>query len=96
MNDFERHVFGRLDNLEAELAELREATWPVCQGLVDNRAGVFANVKEKRSFFKFLHVDDVMRLLRRKAWFMGTDPGLVGEEFRRVRATAPRPADELV
>jgi len=51
MNDFERHVFGRLDNLEAELAELREATWPVCQGLVDNRAGVFANVKEKRSFF---------------------------------------------
>lgn len=96
MNDFERHVFGRLDNLEAELAELRDVTWPVCQGLVDNRAGVFANVKEKKSFFRFLHVDDIKRLLKRKAWFMGTDPGLVGEEFRQVRAGVHRPADELV
>lgn len=96
MNDLERHVFGRLDSLEAELAELREVTWPVCQGLIDDRAGVFANLKEKRSFFRFLHIDDIKRLLKRKAWFMGTCPSLVGEELRQVRVEAPRKADELV
>jgi len=96
MNEFERHVFRRLDNLEAELNELREVAWPVCQGMLDTRAGTFANMKEKRRFFKFLHVDDIRQLLRRKAWFMGSSPDLVGEELRQVRVEAPRPADEQV
>jgi hypothetical protein len=96
MNEFERHVFRRLDNIEAELNELREVTWPVCQGMVDTRTGTFANMKEKRRFFKFLHVDDIRKLLRRKAWFMGTSPDLVGEELRQVRVEAHRPADEQV
>jgi len=96
MNDFERHVFGRLDKLEAELNELREVTWPVCQGMLDTRAGTFANMKEKRRFFKFLHVDDIRHLLRRKAWFMGSSPDLVGEELRQVRVEVPRLADEQV
>ena len=96
MNDFERHVFGRLDNLEAELAELRESTWPVCQGLVDGRAGIFANMKEKRSFFRFLHLDDIRHLLRRKAIFMGMCPSLIGEELRRIREVERPRADELV
>jgi hypothetical protein len=96
MNDFERHVFRRLDNLEAELNELREVTWPVCQGMLDTRAGTFAYMKDKRRFFKFLHVDDIRKLLRRKAWFTGTSQDLVGEELRQVRVEAPRPADEQV
>lgn len=96
MNDFERHVFSRLDNLEAELAELREVTWPVCQGLVDERAGMFANMKEKRSFFRFLHLEDIKRLLRRKAVFMGMCPSLTGEELRRIREAERPRADELV
>lgn len=96
MNDFERHVFRRLDNLEAELADLREVAWPVCQGMLDSRAGTFANMKEKRRFLKFLHVDDIRKLLRIKALFMGNSPDLVGEELRQVRVEVPRRADELV
>jgi hypothetical protein len=96
MNDFERHVFRRLDNFEAELYELREVTWPVCQGMLDTRAGTFANMKEKRRFFKFLHIDDIRKLLRLKAWFTGTSQDLVGEELRQVRVEAHRPADEQV
>jgi hypothetical protein len=96
MNEFERHVFRRLDNLEAELNELREVTWPVCQGMIDTRAGTFANMKEKRRFFRFIHPDDIRRLLRLKAWFTGTSLDLVGEELRQVRVEAHRPADELV
>jgi hypothetical protein len=96
MNEFERHVFRRLDNLEAEIYELREVTWPVCQGMIDTRAGTFANMKEKRRFFKFIHTDDIRKLLRLKAWFTGTSPDLVGEELRQVRVEAHRPADEQV
>ena len=96
MNDFERHVFGRLDALEADLYDLRHVTWPVCQGIVDTRTGIFSNIKEKRRFFKFFHVDDVRELLKRKAEFMGTSPGAVGEELRQVRAKEPPRADELV
>lgn len=96
MNEFERHVFSRLDDLEAGLHELREVTWPVCQGMIDTRSGTFSNMKEKRRFFKFLHVEDVRKLLRRKAWFMGTCQDLVGEELRQVRVEVPRLADERV
>lgn len=85
MNDFERHVFTRLDSLEAELYDLREATWPVCQGMIDARTGPFSNLKEKRKFLRFLHVEDIKRLLKRKAWFMGTDQGLVDEEVRLMK-----------
>jgi len=96
MNEFERHVFRRLDNLEAELYELRDVTWPVCQGMLDTRAGTFANMKEKRRFFKFLHIDDIRKLLRLKAWFTGTSQDLVGEELRQVRVEVPRLGDEQV
>ena len=90
LSDFERHVFRRLDNLEAELAELREVTWPVCQGLVEERSGSFQAMKDKRRFFKFIHVDDILRLLKAKARFKGTSPDLAYEELRQVRVEAPR------
>ena len=90
LSDFERHVFTRLDNLEAELSDLRQVTWPVCQGMVEERSGSFQNMKEKRSFFKFMHVDDIIKLLKGKARFMGISPGLVYEELRQVRVETPR------
>ena len=37
MEDFHKHVFHRLDSLEGELRELREATWPVCQARLDGK-----------------------------------------------------------
>jgi len=85
MEDVYKHIFGRLDNLEAELAELREATWPVCQGLVDERTGQFDNIRAKRRFFKFLDLDEIRRLLRLKCTFMGRSQDLAVEELRQIR-----------
>ena len=85
MEDVYKHIFGRLDNLEAELAELREATWPVCQGLVDERTGQFDNIRAKRRFFKFLDMDEIRRLLRLKCSFMGRSQDLAVEELRQIR-----------
>ena len=90
MDENFKHIFSRLDNLEAELYELREATWPVCQGLVDEKTGPFSNIKNKRRFFKFLDVDEIRKLLKAKAVFMGICQGVVYEELRQVRVEIPR------
>ena len=90
MDDVYKHIFGRLDNLEAELSELREVTWPVSQGLVDERTGQFDNIRSKRRFFKFLDLDDIMRLLRLKCTFMGRSRDLAVEELRQIRVEEPR------
>jgi hypothetical protein len=90
LSEFERHVFRRLDNLEAELNDLREVTWPVCQGLVEERSGAFQIMNAKRRFFKFMHVDDIMKLLKAKAQFMRNSQDLVYEELRQVRVEVPR------
>lgn len=95
MDDFERHVFKRLDDLEAGLFELREVTWPVCQGLLDKH-GPFENKKSKRRFFKFLFLDEIKNLLRLKAYFMGISPGSAVAELRWIQEEAPPRADELV
>ena len=94
LSEFERHVFRRLDNLEAELSELREVTWPVAQGLIEERSGSFQAMKDKRRFFKFIHVDDIMKLLKSKARFMRNSQDLVYEELRQVRVEIPR-VDEV-
>jgi hypothetical protein len=88
MDEFQRHVFQRLDNLEAELSELREATWPVCQGLKDQRSQ-YINMKEKRRFFKFLDAEIIKKLLRLKGEFMGKYPALDAEELRQVLVEEP-------
>jgi hypothetical protein len=88
LSEFERHVFHRLDNLEAELNELRDVTWPVCQGLIEERTGGFQVMKEKRRFFKFMHVEDILRLLRVKARFRGTSQDLVYEELRQIQTVS--------
>lgn len=95
MDEFHKHVFQRLDNLEAELSELREVTWPVCQGLRDQRSQ-FSNMKEKRRFFKFLDLDSVRKLLRLKGEFMGKYPALDVEELRQVLVEEPHPGDQAV
>jgi hypothetical protein len=86
-----KFVFRRLDNLESELSELREATWPVCQGLKDQRSQM-ENIQEKRRFFKFLNQDAIRRLLRLKGEFMGKYPALNVEELRQVLVEEPRVA----
>jgi hypothetical protein len=90
LSEFERHVFKRLDNLEAELNDLREVTWPVSQGLIEERSSHFQNMKDKRRFFKFMHCDDILKLLKAKARFMRNSQDLVYEELRQVLVETPR------
>ena len=87
MDENWRFVFQRLDNLEMELSELREVTWPVCQGIKEQRGQ--ASVAEKRRFFKFLGFDIVQRLVRLKGEFKGRYPALDVEELRQVLVEEP-------
>lgn len=97
MDEFHKHVFKRLDNLEAELEELREVTWPVSQGLLDNRlGGPFSNFKAKLRFFKFLDPSEMRKLLRLKERFMGLPEDLGDEESRLIRATERSVGEEAV
>ena len=83
--EFQKHVLRRLDNLEAELTELREVTWPVCQGTLDLKSGgVFKNMKEKKRFFKFLDLDEMRKLLKLKALFMDNPSTLAMDERARL------------
>lgn len=65
-------ILPRLDAHEAELQELREVTWPVCQALWDSdpvprKSMPFRNIQMKRRFFKFLHIDEIRKLIFAKA-----------------------------
>jgi hypothetical protein len=80
------NILPRLDNLDAEMVDLRDVTWPVCQGQRDTAAGgPFANLNYKSYFLKFLHLDDIRRLLHRKALVMGICPSVADEELRQIR-----------
>jgi len=88
MEETHKHIFTRLDNLEAELSELREVTWPVCQGLLDKN-GPFENKIQKRKFFKFLFIDEIRKLLNLKSRFMGTDQASAFSELQWIRVEEP-------
>ena len=88
--DFERHVLERLTEVEEGLRELRGVSWPVCQGLVEKESGPFSTIKEKRGFFRFLDIDEVKKLLKKKALFTGTFQDSVAEELRQVLVEEPR------
>jgi hypothetical protein len=90
MDSFHKHILTRLDNLEAELSELRTVTWPVCQGIIDEKTGPLDNIPQKRRFFRFIHLDDIRNLLRTKARFMGISPSLVVAELQQVLVEVPR------
>jgi hypothetical protein len=77
------NILPRLDNLDGSMHELREATWPICQGLRDG-ACPLQHYTEKRRLLRWLHVDDILRLLRRKAVFMGISQDLVPQELQSI------------
>jgi hypothetical protein len=80
------NILPRLDALDADMFELRRVTWPVCQGQRDAvTGGPFSNLNAKARFLRFLHIDDVRELLRRKAVYMGIfTPTLVEEELSQI------------
>lgn len=84
------NILPRLDNLDAEMFELRRVTWPVCQGQRDTSAGgPLTNIPTKNRFLKFLHIDDIRELLTRKAIYMGIfAPEIVEEELRQILVTS--------
>lgn len=68
------HVLPRLDNMEAQLTELREVTWPYVQAQRDmtaNKYGV-STIKEKRSLLRWLHPSEIRKLLYKKAYWMNS------------------------
>lgn len=77
-------ILPRLDQLTAELAALRDVTWPVCQGIKEN-GNPLNDVSEKRRFLSLMYKDDAIELLKRKASFTNvTDPVLRDEEYERI------------
>jgi hypothetical protein len=79
-------ILPRLDAHEAELRELRQVTWPVCQGLLDDKMP-FKNISNKRRFLRWLDFDEVMNLIRLKARWCGTDRVSAEEELRMISVT---------
>jgi hypothetical protein len=76
-------VLPRLDAQEAELYELRCVTWPVCQALWDRKMP-FMNMSMKKRFFKFLHVDELRRLLKSKALFANINEVSLDQEIQML------------
>jgi hypothetical protein len=95
LSDFEKHVFARLDNLEAEMTELREVTWPVCQGILEKN-GPFDKMREKRRFFKFMNIHDIWTLIKLKARYQQNSRASAVEEYRQIQGVAPPLGDEAV
>lgn len=76
-------ILPRLDAYEVELAELRSVTWPVCQGLLDEKMP-FRNIPQKRKFLKWLDLEEIKALLRRKARWCNIDATSCEEELRMI------------
>lgn len=89
MDEFQKHILERLTEVEEGLHELRQVTWPVCQGLLD-RDGPYSNKKQKWIFFRFLERSEALSLLRLKERFMGRSPTVVDAELRWILVEEPR------
>lgn len=88
MDEFHKHLLERLTEVEEGLHELREVTWPVCQGLLDKN-GPFSNRQQKRKFFRFLEKSEARILTRLKEMFMGRSPDLADAELQWVLVESP-------
>lgn len=88
MDEFQKHVLERLTELEEGLRELRQVTWPVCQGILD-KEGPFTNKIQKRSFFRFLERAEAMVLMRLKARYMNEPQGLADAELQWILVEEP-------
>ena len=93
MDEFHKHVLERLTNVEAELAELREVTWPVCQAQLDAKNN-FKNIFQKKKLLRWLDVDEIKRLLVRKGGIMGLTRDQVACELREILVEEPSQGTE--
>lgn len=93
MDEFQRHVLKRLTDVEEELRDLREVTWPVCQAQLDGGNNL-RNIPEKRRLLKWLDPGEIRQLLRLKGRIMGLTRDQVSCELHEIRVVARRP-DEV-
>lgn len=89
MEEFHKHVLERLTNVEAELRELREVTWPVCQAQLDTGNNL-NNILKKKSLLRWLDVDEIKRLLMFKGAVMGLTRDQVSCELQEILVVAHR------
>jgi len=89
MDEFHKHVLERLTNVEAELKELREVTWPVCQARLDSGNNL-QNISQKKSLLRWLDPEEIKGLLRRKGLLMNLTRDLVSCELQAILVEAPR------
>ena len=84
MDENFKFIMQRLTNVEEELKELREVTWPVCQKILD-RGNELNNIENKIFFFKDLDPDECKKLLKLKNKLMHPwGGGLVSQEYRSI------------
>lgn len=83
MEEFQKHVLERLTNVEEELRELREVTWPVCQAQLDEKNNL-KNIFQKRNLLRWLDLEEVTKLLRLKGLIMKTDREMVNMELQQI------------
>ena len=87
MEEFQKHVLERLTNVEEELRELREVTWPVCQAQLDEKNNL-KNIFQKKTLLRWLDVDEIKKLLRSKGIVMGLTRDQVSSELREILVEA--------
>jgi len=81
------NILPRLGNLEAELKELREVTWPYVQAKRDVLG--FDTRKEQRRVLRWLDLDEVRKLLRRKLhWLHIYEEEAVEQELNQILVTS--------
>lgn len=88
MDEFHKHVLHRLDNLEGELRELREVTWPVCQAKLDGQNSM-NNIFQKKTLLRWLDLDEIRKLLWSKGRLMGLNRDQVASELREILVVEP-------
>jgi hypothetical protein len=93
MDELTKHVLHRLDNLEGELRELRDVTWPVCQARLDGQNSM-NNIFQKKTLLRWLDVDEIKKLLRTKGIIMGLTRDQVASELREILVEA-HPTDKV-
>jgi hypothetical protein len=81
------NLLPRLDDVEAQLKELREVTWPYVQAQRDMQG--FDTRGEQRRLLRWLDLDEVRRLLRRKLyWLHIYEEEAIEQELNQILVTA--------
>jgi hypothetical protein len=80
------NILPRLDNMEAQLKELREVTWPYVQAKRD-QLGLDTR-REQQKLLRWIDLDEVRMLLRRKLyWLHIYEEEMVEEELQQILVT---------